>query len=120
MCIRDSSTPTPENWHACGMRICDLRTTAAADGRFDRIVVQRLQNATRRCGQIGRSPPQRLTNRTRAHSTRAPDNWRAQWNTRTCDLRAAAAADGQCNRAPFCKRCTMRRSNRPSAAATAR
>eukprot|EP00974_Lingulodinium_polyedra_P125992 11196602-Lingulodinium_polyedra.AAC.1 len=49
-------------------------------------------NPAQRCDRIGRSPPLRLANRTRAHSTRAPENWRAH-GAQTCDSRAAAAAD---------------------------
>eukprot|EP00974_Lingulodinium_polyedra_P102087 9885785-Lingulodinium_polyedra.AAC.1 len=36
---------------------CDLRATAAANGRSDRIFVA-FSNVTQRCGRIDRSPPQ--------------------------------------------------------------
>eukprot|EP00974_Lingulodinium_polyedra_P133015 11223996-Lingulodinium_polyedra.AAC.1 len=36
---------------ACS-RVCDLRAVAATDGRFDRVIVQRLQNVAQRCGRI--------------------------------------------------------------------
>eukprot|EP00974_Lingulodinium_polyedra_P106947 10353327-Lingulodinium_polyedra.AAC.1 len=60
------------------MERVNVRTGAATDGRFDRIVVQRFANATQRCGRINHPPPQRLANRTLAHSTRAPVVWRAR------------------------------------------
>eukprot|EP00974_Lingulodinium_polyedra_P058039 5588945-Lingulodinium_polyedra.AAC.1 len=34
-------------WRSFGVcEVCDLRSVAAANGRIDRIIVQRLQNAT--------------------------------------------------------------------------
>eukprot|EP00974_Lingulodinium_polyedra_P128044 11204497-Lingulodinium_polyedra.AAC.1 len=43
-----SHTPCEhQNWRAHGVReTCDLRVAAAANGRVDRIIVQRSQNAT--------------------------------------------------------------------------
>eukprot|EP00974_Lingulodinium_polyedra_P130393 11213656-Lingulodinium_polyedra.AAC.1 len=72
----------PENWRArAKARACDVRAVAAADRRFDRIVVQRCANVAQRCGRIDRPQPQRFVNRTFAHFMRAPEapeNWRAR------------------------------------------
>eukprot|EP00974_Lingulodinium_polyedra_P107124 10371043-Lingulodinium_polyedra.AAC.1 len=52
---------------AWSARACDSRTAAATDGRFDRIVPQRIQNVAERCGRIGRPLPQLLAHRTLTH-----------------------------------------------------